>query len=111
MSGNGNQNLFDLSENVINQLKKPELVKKILELKSRVTVDADIRGLCDQIKNLTETVSRLLDKHEQLNSQILIYKNVNKHFEQNAAKKCLNSIAGGIILNWLEFRIRLKTMF
>ena len=28
MSGNGNQNLFDLSENAINQLKKPELVKK-----------------------------------------------------------------------------------
>ena len=35
MRGNGDQNLFDLSENVINQLKKPELVKKILELKSR----------------------------------------------------------------------------
>ena len=42
-----------------------------------MTVDADIRGLCDQIKNLTETVSWLLDKHEQLNSQILICKNVN----------------------------------
>ena len=52
MRGNGNQNLFDLSENVINQLKKPELIKKILELNSRVTVDADIRGLRDQIKNV-----------------------------------------------------------
>ena len=86
MGGNGNQNLFDLSENAINQLKKPELVKKILELKGRVTVDADSRGLCDQIKNLTETVSRLLDKHEQLNSQILICKNVNKHLEEKVAK-------------------------
>ena len=28
MSGNSDQNLFDLSENAINQLKKPELVKK-----------------------------------------------------------------------------------
>ena len=28
MSGNGDENLFDLSENAINQLKKPELVKK-----------------------------------------------------------------------------------
>ena len=74
MSGNGDQILIDLSENAIKQLKKPELVKKILELKSRVTVDADIRGLCDQIKNLTETVFRLLDEHEQLNSQILICK-------------------------------------
>ena len=69
MSGNGDANLFDLSENAINQLKKPELVKKILELKCRMTVDADIHGLCHQIKNLTETISQLLDKHEQLNSQ------------------------------------------
>ena len=28
MGGNGDKNLFDLSENAINQLKKPELVKK-----------------------------------------------------------------------------------
>ena len=28
MSGNGDQNLFDLTENAINQLKKQELVKK-----------------------------------------------------------------------------------
>ena len=86
MSGNSDQNLFDRSKNVINQLKKPELVKKILELKGRVTVDADICGLCDQIKNLTETVSRLLDKHEQLNSQILICKNVSKHLEEKVAE-------------------------
>ena len=50
ISGNGDQNLFDLSGNAINQLKKPKLVKKILELKGRVTVDADIRGLCNQSK-------------------------------------------------------------
>ena len=86
MSGNGHQNLFDLSENFINQLTKPELVNKILELKGRVTADADIHGLCDQIKNLTETVSRLLDKHERLNSQILICKNVNKHLEEKFVK-------------------------
>ena len=57
-----------------------------MELKGRVTVGADIRGLCDQIKNLTETVSRLLDKYEQLNSQILICKNVSKHLEEKVAK-------------------------
>ena len=51
-----------------------------------MTNDADICGLCDQIKNLTETVSHLLEKHEQLNSQILICKNVNKHLEEKVAK-------------------------
>ena len=45
-------------------------------------------------------------------------KNVNKHLEEKVAKLekeaqavCLNSIARGIILNWLEFQTRLKTMF
>ena len=85
MSGNGDQNLFELSENAINQLKKPELVKKTLELKGRVTVHAYTCGLCDQIKNLTETVSRLLDKHEQLNNQILICRN-SKHLEEKVDK-------------------------
>ena len=32
MSGNGDQNFLDLSENAINQLKKPELVKKITHI-------------------------------------------------------------------------------
>ena len=86
MSSNGDQNLFDLSENAINQLKKTKLVKKILELKGRVAVDADIRDLCNQIKNLAETVSRLLDKHKQLNNQILICKTVNRHLEEKVAK-------------------------
>ena len=57
-----------------------------MALKDRVTVDADIRGFCDQIKNLTETVSRLLDKYEQLNSELLVCKNVNKHLEEKVAK-------------------------
>ena len=35
MSGNGDQNLFDLSENVINQLKTPELVTKNIEIKGQ----------------------------------------------------------------------------
>ena len=51
-----------------------------------MTVDADICGFCDQIKNFTETVSRLFDKHEQLNSEILIRKNVKKHLEEKVAK-------------------------
>ena len=74
MSGNGDQNLFDLSENAIKSVKKPGLVLKILESKSRVTVDTDICGLCDKIKNLTEMVSLLLDKYEQLNSELLVGK-------------------------------------
>ena len=57
-----------------------------MELKGRVTDDANICRLCNQIKNLTETVSRLHDKHEQLNSELLLCKNVNKHLKEKVAK-------------------------
>ena len=51
-----------------------------------MTVDTDICGLCHQIKNLTETVSRLFNKHEQLNSELLICKNAKKHLEKKVDK-------------------------
>ena len=86
MSDNDDQNLIDFSENVIIHLKKPELVKKKIELKGRVTVDVDICGLWDEIKNLSETVTQLLDKHELLNSELLLYKKVNKHLEEKVTK-------------------------
>ena len=41
-----NTNLFTLSESAINAIKKPELVQKIIALKGKVIVDADIYNLC-----------------------------------------------------------------
>ena len=97
------------------QSEKPE---KKLELKGRITVDADICSLCNQNKSLIETASGLLDKHEQLNSELSVCKNVNKHLEEKVAKlgsghgfrPCLSNIARGIILNWQEFWTQLETM-
>ena len=51
-----------------------------------MTVDGDIRGSCDEIKNLSETVTRLSDKYKQLNSELLLCKKVNKHLEEKVAK-------------------------
>ena len=65
------------------QSEKPE---KKLELKGRITVDADICCLCNQNKSLPETASGLLDKHEQLNSELSVCKNVNKHLKEKVAK-------------------------
>ena len=52
MSGNCSQNLFDLSESVIIQLKKLNLVKKKLELKRRVLINTKICGLYGKINRL-----------------------------------------------------------
>ena len=38
-------NLFDMPESVINALKKPKIVKKIMELKDTVVVGEEIRSL------------------------------------------------------------------
>ena len=41
-----NTNLCTVSELAINAIKKPELVQKIVALKGKVIVDADISNLC-----------------------------------------------------------------
>ena len=45
-------NFFEMTESAISALKKPEVVKRIIELKDKVVV-----GLCTHIKELTNTVN------------------------------------------------------
>ena len=49
-------NLFEMTESVINALKKPEIVKMIIELKDKVVVGGEIKSLFTHIKELTDTV-------------------------------------------------------
>ena len=42
-------NLLDLSYDQINAMKKKDLVNYIRSLKEKVTVDANIKKLCDEI--------------------------------------------------------------
>ena len=56
-------NLFDMTESAINALKKPEIVKRIIELKDKVVVGEEINSLCTHIKELTDTVNQLLSKN------------------------------------------------
>ena len=65
-------NLLDMIESAINALKKPEIVKKIQELKDKVVVGEEIKSLCTHIKELTDTVNQLLSKNERLNSNLAI---------------------------------------
>ena len=43
-------NLFDRTESDINTLKKPEIVKKIMELKDNVVAGEEIMSLCTHVK-------------------------------------------------------------
>ena len=75
-------NLFDTTESAINALKKPEIEKKFMELKDKVVVDEEIKSLCTQIKELTDTVNQLLSKNERLNSDLAIQKTLCGNLEK-----------------------------
>ena len=47
-------NILNLSELVLNSLKKSYLVQKILDLKGKVIVDTDLHKLSNQIHKLAE---------------------------------------------------------
>ena len=50
-------NLLDMTESAVNPLKKPEIVKKIMELKDKIIVGEEMRRLCTHIKELTDIVN------------------------------------------------------
>ena len=66
-------NLFDLSYNRINAMKKRDLVNHIESLKEKVTVDATIKKLCDEISQL----STLVTESGKISSQLMVVSNVN----------------------------------
>ena len=72
-----NTNLFILSELAINAIKKPELVQKIVALKGKVIMDADISNLCNQISKLNDTISQLHSTNKKIRSELAVVKNVN----------------------------------
>ena len=75
-------NLFYRTESDINTLKKPEIVKKIMELKDNVVVGEEIMSLCTHVKELTDTVNQLLSKNERLNCDLGIQEAVCGNLEK-----------------------------
>ena len=47
--GESSTNILDLSESSLNSLKKLDLIQKILDLKGKVVIDADLHKLCEKI--------------------------------------------------------------
>ena len=59
-------NLFDLSYDQINAMKKKDLVNHIENLKGKVTVDATIKKLCDEISQLSTSVNNLMTENGKI---------------------------------------------
>ena len=77
-----NTNLYTLSESAINAIKKPELVQKIVALKGKVIVDADISNLCNQISKLNNTISQPHSTNEKIRSELAVVKNMNTKLKE-----------------------------
>ena len=81
MAENNFINLFSLSYDAINGMKKKDLVDHIENLKGKVVVENDIQGLFNQISKLSENVDRLVTANKKLNSELLIVRNVNRNLQ------------------------------
>ena len=55
-TGNDYVNLFDLTYDAINAIKKKDLVDYIEKMKGKVVADNEIQNLCSEIVNLSDNV-------------------------------------------------------
>ena len=74
--GESSANILNLSESMLNSLKK------ILDLKGKVIVDTDLHKLSDQIHKLTETIDQISLVNRKLTIELVIIKTVNSRFEE-----------------------------
>ena len=54
--------LFDMTESAINALKKPEMVKRIIELKDKVVVGEEIESLFSYKRDNRYSKSTFIEK-------------------------------------------------
>ena len=81
MTGNDYVNLFDLTYDAINAIKKKDLVDYIEKMKSKVVADNQIQNLFSEIANLSDNVKSLVSTNERLTSELTVVKNVNSILE------------------------------
>ena len=70
-------NLFKLSFDAINEMKKKDLVSEIGKVKRNVIVDSNIKNFCDQVSRLSENLAKLKESNEKRSTQFIVVKKVN----------------------------------
>ena len=77
IAGNDYVNLFDLTYDAINAIKKKDLVDYIEKMKGKVVADNQIQNLYSEIANLSDNVKSLVSTNKRLTSELTVLKNVN----------------------------------
>ena len=81
MAGKDYVNLFDLTYDAINAIKKKDLVDYIEKMKGKIGADNHIQNLCNVIANLSDQVKNLVSTNERLTSELSVVKNMNNILE------------------------------
>ena len=81
MAGKDYVNLFDLTYDAINTIKKKDLVDYVEKMKGKIVADNHIQNLCNEIANLSDQVKNLVSTNERLTSELSVVKNVNNILE------------------------------
>ena len=79
-------NLFELSFDAINAMKKKDLVNEIEKLKDKVAISSNKKILCDQVSGLSENLAKLMQSNEILSSQFIVVKNINTLLEKRVTE-------------------------
>ena len=63
--GESSANILNLSESALNSLEKSDLVQKILDLKGKVVINADLHKLSEKNERLTESMSQIVAENRK----------------------------------------------
>ena len=103
--GQSSTNILNLSESALTSLKKSELVQRILDLKGKVVVDADLNKLCEKIERLIESMNQIVAENKKLQSDTVIIMNVNRKLEKKIAYLEKNQAKGEQYTRWNNIEI------
>ena len=76
-------NLFELSYDDLNALKKRDLVDQTKKMKGKVVVGCNVKDLCHQTERLTKRLNDAMATNEKIAIDLLIVKNVNSNLEMS----------------------------
>ena len=77
--GESSTNISNLWQSVLNLLKnleKLDLVQKILDLRGKFVINADLHKLCEKTERLTESMNQTVAENKKLQSDIPIQLNL-----------------------------------
>ena len=74
-------NLFELSYDDINAMKKRDLVNQIEKMRGKVIVGSQLKDLCSQIRKFTKNLNDVMATNKKTASELSIVRNVNSNLE------------------------------